>query len=156
MDAATSKKPRPPSGGNGSNTSLAESVKTLRYFSIALIIFTSYHIPMDIFAALANPPRRKIVELLASRGKLPATAIFLAFKTSPSAVSQHLKVLRDAGIVHVEKNGQRRIYRLNMGTVREVEFWTKKITWLWNKRLGALEEMLKIEKEESLKRERGE
>ncbi|OGZ09587.1 MAG: hypothetical protein A3D65_06975 [Candidatus Lloydbacteria bacterium RIFCSPHIGHO2_02_FULL_50_13] len=110
---------------------------------------------MDVFSALAAPLRRKIIEILATRGRLPATAIFDEFRTSPSAISQHLKVLRDAHLVSVEKAGQRRVYKLNMNNVREIEFWTKKITWLWNKRLGALEEMARIEKEELLKRERG-
>ncbi|OGZ08723.1 MAG: hypothetical protein A2762_00040 [Candidatus Lloydbacteria bacterium RIFCSPHIGHO2_01_FULL_54_11] len=109
---------------------------------------------MDLFAALAHPARRKVIELLATRGRLPATDIFYEFKTSPSAVSQHLKILRDAELVYVERKGRERFYKLNMGNVRAPELWTKKMTWLWNKRLGALEEMAKIEKEEMLKRER--
>ncbi len=110
---------------------------------------------MDVFAALGHPARRKVIELLASRGRLPATELFREFSTSPSAISQHLKVLRDARLVHVEKKGRERVYKLNMESLRELEFWSKKITWLWNKRLGALEEMMKVEKEEMLRRERG-
>ena len=58
---------------------------------------------MDMFIALADPTRRNILELLASSGELSATAIYERFPVSPQAVSQHLKVLREAHLVEMEK-----------------------------------------------------
>lgn len=109
---------------------------------------------MDAFSALATPARRKIIELLAERGALTATDLFDCFSMSAPAVSQHLKILRNAGFILLEQRGRQRIYRLNMDKINEFALWPKRITWLWNKRLGALEALIKAEKEKSLERER--
>jgi len=106
---------------------------------------------MDIFYALADPTRRKILELLARQGELPASEIYANFKASPPAISQHLKVLREAGLVNMEKRAQQRIYRINPQAMLEVEDWSNQLTQLWNQRLDALDELLKIEKEKNLK-----
>ena len=63
---------------------------------------------MDRFAALAEPNRRRMLELIA-RGPLPSGAIAGEFDLTPAAVSQHLKTLREAGLVRVTVDGQRRI-----------------------------------------------
>ena len=67
---------------------------------------------MDLFAALAEPNRRRMIELL-SRGPRAAGDLAGAFQLSAPAVSQHLKALREAGLVRVEVDGQRRIYSLD-------------------------------------------
>jgi len=64
----------------------------------------------NVFNALAEPTRREIVEMLANKGRLPAAAISKRFKCSAPAISQHLKVLREAHIVTVETRGHQRIY----------------------------------------------
>ena len=102
---------------------------------------------MDIFYALSDPTRRKILELLASQGQLPASEIYANFTASPPAISQHLKVLRQAGLVTMEKHAQQRIYQINPHAVQELEDWSKQLTQLWNQRLDALDELLKDEKE---------
>jgi len=102
---------------------------------------------MDVFYALADPTRRKILELLASQGELPASEIYANFNASPPAISQHLKVLREAGLVKMEKRAQQRIYQINPQAMLELEDWTKQLAQLWNQRLDALDELLKIEKE---------
>src|SRR5712671_352115 len=61
-----------------------------------------YNHRMDMFVALASPTRRHILELLATSGELSATAIYEQFSVSPQAVSQHLKVLREAHLVEME------------------------------------------------------
>src|SRR6266567_3175892 len=76
---------------------------------------------MDMFVALADPTRRHILELLASSGELPATAIYEQFPVSPQAVSQHLKILREAHLVEMEKHAQKRLYRLNPQTLSQFE-----------------------------------
>ena len=67
---------------------------------------------MDAFLALADPTRRQIIESLAN-GESAFGELADQFDMSRPAVSQHLKVLREAGLVHVRKDAQRRIYRLN-------------------------------------------
>jgi DNA-binding transcriptional ArsR family regulator len=102
---------------------------------------------MDVFTALAAPTRREIVELLARRGRLSATDIYEKFEASPPAISQHLKILREARLVRVKKLGQQRMYQLDSVGMDEFELWTQKMTRLWNKRFDALEKLLEREKE---------
>lgn len=104
---------------------------------------------MDTFAAIADPNRRHIVELLAEEGSLSATDICGHFTVSPQAVSQHLKVLREAHVVTVEKKAQQRIYRLNEQAIAEVEEWAKRYRQLWSKRFDRLDDLLKARMERS-------
>ncbi len=62
-----------------------------------------YNMAMDMFVALSDPTRRAILELLASRGELTATDIYEQFSVSPQAISQHLKVLREAKLGFVKE-----------------------------------------------------
>jgi uncharacterized protein YndB with AHSA1/START domain len=78
---------------------------------------------MDIFSALAEPTRRKIVELLNRHGPLSATEIYSRFSVSPPAISQHLQVLHQSNLVQVERRAQQRIYRVNPQGLRELELW---------------------------------
>ncbi len=77
------------------------------------------------FAALADPTRRRILEMLAAR-ELPAGEIARRFDMTPPAVSQHLKLLRDAGLVHVRRDAQRRIYALDPNGLTELDAWIAK------------------------------
>ena len=101
---------------------------------------------MDIFYAIAEPTRRSIIEMLAKKGRLSATDISDKFKMSAPAISQHLKVLREAHLVSVEKQGQQRIYQLNVEKIYEFERWTHGMTKVWNERLDKLDTVLKINK----------
>lgn len=101
---------------------------------------------MDKYTALADPTRRKIIELLARTGQLSATEISDQFPVSPQAISQHLKVLREAKLVQVEKRAQQRIYRINPGAMLELEDWARQLRQLWNQRFDALDEVLEAEK----------
>ncbi len=107
---------------------------------------------MDKFAALADPTRRRIIELLAGRGELSATEIAHQFPSSPPAISQHLKVLRDANLVVMEKRAQRRIYHLNPAAMSEMDGWIQKMTEQWNDRFSALDQVLEREKRKLGKR----
>ncbi len=98
-----------------------------------------------LFYALAEPTRRDIVELLASNGQLSATDICGNFAVSPPAISQHLRVLREANLVQMEKRAQQRIYQLNPNAMVELEEWAKQMTQLWNQRFDALDTLLKAE-----------
>jgi len=102
---------------------------------------------MDMFVALADPTRRNILELLASRGELAATAISAQFPVSPQAVSQHLKVLREAHLVEMEKRAQQRVYRLNPQTLSQLEAWVQQTKQRYSERFGALDTVLEREKQ---------
>lgn len=97
---------------------------------------------MDVFAALAEPTRRKILEILAEKGQIPASQIYQHFDSTPQAVSQHLKVLREARLVKVEKQAQRRLYALNPEKVWEFEQWAMKTMGLWQGRFDRLDKLL--------------
>jgi len=100
---------------------------------------------MDMFSALAEPRRRSIIELLAANGQLSATAIARNFRISMPAISQHLKVLREAKLVHVEKKAQQRMYQLNPTALHEIELWAKQTSHLWNERFDTLATVLAAE-----------
>ncbi len=101
---------------------------------------------MDAFHALAEPRRRQILEMLAAEGELPASAICSRFRVSHPAISQHLRVLREAGLVAVERRAQMRIYRMNPAKVHEVEDWAQRTLGRWNQRFDAPDAVLAEEK----------
>lgn len=96
---------------------------------------------MDRFLALSDPTRRRIVEMLGSE-PLAAGEITARFSMSAPAISQHLKVLREAGLVTVEVVGQRRIYRLDPAGLDEFDAWVRKVRGFWAPNLDLLEEQL--------------
>ena len=108
-----------------------------------------YYIGMDVFSALSDPTRRSILELLAGAGQLTATELYDRFPVSRPAISQHLKVLREADLVLVEKKAQFRIYRMNPDAVQELGSWVAKLTKLWEERFEALDRVLLEEQEKS-------
>ena len=103
---------------------------------------------MDRFAAISEPHRRRMLEMLGG-GPLAAGALAGEFALSAPAVSQHLKVLREAGLVRVEVDGQRRIYSLDPAGLAEVDEWIGKIRGDWKGRLDRLEAALAREQGEN-------
>ena len=97
------------------------------------------------FSALADPTRQRIVEMLAE-GALCAGDIAGRFKLSPPAISQHLKALREAKLVKVRAEAQRRIYELDPQGVAELSDWVTRIQAFWTPRLDALEQALRKDK----------
>jgi DNA-binding transcriptional ArsR family regulator len=100
---------------------------------------------MNVFSALADPTRRHIVEMLAASGQLSASDISDRFTMSPPAISQHLKVLREARLVQMEKRAQQRIYQINPDSMTEIEQWAQQMRKFWNERFDALDALLKEE-----------
>jgi DNA-binding transcriptional ArsR family regulator len=96
------------------------------------------------FTALADPKRRRIVELLAT-GEMAAGDINKHFRVSGPAISQHLKVLRDAHLVRVRVDAQRRVYSLDPKGLDELEEWLMGIRKFWSGRLDALERALRAD-----------
>jgi len=96
---------------------------------------------MDPFAALADPTRRRIIEMLAT-GEQPFGELADRFEMSRPAVSQHLKVLRDNGLVGVRAEAQRRYYRLDPAGLDGIDAWLGKVRNFWSGRLDRLEAVL--------------
>jgi DNA-binding transcriptional ArsR family regulator len=105
---------------------------------------------MDTFTALADPTRRQIIESLAL-GEASFGQIADQFEMTRPAVSQHLKTLREAGIVTVRADAQRRIYRLSDHGLDELDAWLSKVRSYWNQRLDKLEQLLAAEDTEKEK-----
>lgn len=96
---------------------------------------------MTIFSAIAEPRRREILDLLRV-GERPAGEIVAALDLAQPTVSQHLQVLRRAGLVTVRAEGTRRLYRLRPAGLLELEAWLEPYRRLWAGRLDALELLL--------------
>jgi DNA-binding transcriptional ArsR family regulator len=96
------------------------------------------------FAALADPTRRHIVEMLA-RGPMPAGEIARRFTITPSAVSQHLRILRAAHLVRSRVAGQQRIYELDPDGLAEIDAWLDEIGPRWRKHLEELDRQRRLE-----------
>jgi DNA-binding transcriptional ArsR family regulator len=96
---------------------------------------------MTIFDTLVDPSRRRILDLLRS-GERPVGELVAALGMSQPAVSRHLRVLRDAGLVEARVDGQRRPYRLRPEALRELDVWLEPYRLLWSGRLDGLESHL--------------
>lgn len=101
--------------------------------------------PVEVFFALSDANRLGITELLSENGPLNAGTIAANFEISAAAVSQHLRVLRQAGLVSMEKRGQRRVYSLREDTIQEVGDWLDRLRGRLQSRYDALERMLNEE-----------
>ena len=93
---------------------------------------------MDAFEAIADPIRRSILEML-WRQPLTAGQVAGRFDISRPAVSRHLRVLREAGLVSAEVSGRERTYRIEPSALSEIEGWIQRFRDPWEARLDALE-----------------
>ena len=102
---------------------------------------------MNAFAALADPTRAGIVEALADSGQT-VNQIVSRFSLSQPSISRHLRVLREAGLVSVHPDGQRRVYRLDPAPLREIDAWLERYRRFWTGRLDDLERLMDEETSE--------
>lgn len=100
---------------------------------------------MDLFNGIAEPKRRKILELLAVEGRMTAGEISSRFEVTAQAISQHLNVLLKAKLIKMEKRSQQHIFSLNPRSVREIELWAKNMEIHWGDSLNRLDEVLREE-----------
>jgi DNA-binding transcriptional ArsR family regulator len=91
---------------------------------------------MQAFAALGDPTRQRIIEMLAAR-ELSSGEIARRFDMTAPAVSQHLKLLREAGLVQVRRDAQRRIYALDPAGLAELDAWLARFRRFWSSRTDA-------------------
>ncbi len=99
---------------------------------------------MSPFEAIAEPNRRRLLELLRS-GERPAGDLVELMGLSQPGVSKHLKLLREAGLVSMRPDGQRRLYRLEPDSLADLDDWLKPFRQFWAERLDALDEHLESE-----------
>ena len=99
------------------------------------------------FSVLAEPNRRRILDLLRERERT-VNELVEHLDLSQPAVSKHLKVLREAGLVEVRQDAQRRWYRLQAKPLIEIEVWLAPYRSFWSERLDALEAYLSAQEQE--------
>ena len=99
-----------------------------------------------VWAALVDPHRRAVLDLLRQRERSVNELVEALGVTQPTA-SKHLRVLREVGLVRVEKKAQRRIYALDPEPIAELDAWLAPYRQLWNERLDALGRHLDENKE---------
>lgn len=95
----------------------------------------------DVYSAIADPTRRRILDLLAEADQ-SVTELAGPFRMSRPAVSQHLRVLRDAGLVSEHRAGRQRIYQLEPAGLREVDLWLRGYQRFWQEKFAALGDYL--------------
>jgi DNA-binding transcriptional ArsR family regulator len=94
-----------------------------------------------VFGILAEPHRRRILDLLREREQ-PVSELVTQLSLAQPTVSKHLKLLRQCGLVDVRKDAQRRLYRLRPDPLIEIDAWLTPYRRLWADRLNALERHL--------------
>ncbi len=91
----------------------------------------------DIFQAIADPTRRALLDRL-KEGEQPVKQLASAFEMTLPAISQHLQVLSEAGLVTQRKVGRQRLYRLNPVPLKQVSDWVTDYEQFWQEKLDAL------------------
>ncbi len=95
----------------------------------------------DVFQAIADPTRREIISLLA-QNPMNINAVSDRFLTSRAAISKHLKILTECGLVVIEQQGRERICEAQPEKLREVSDWVEQYRQFWNEKLDSLERYL--------------
>jgi DNA-binding transcriptional ArsR family regulator len=97
--------------------------------------------PQDVFQAIADPTRREIIDLLAE-DSMPVNDIAGKFDISRPAVSKHIKILNDCGLVVIHQKGRKRYCRADIQRLQEVMVWLKRYQKFWDQKLDALEALM--------------
>lgn len=95
----------------------------------------------DVFQAIADPTRRQIIHLLAY-GPLNLNAVAANFQVSRPAISKHMKILSECGLVVIRKEGRERMCEADLRSLAEVSSWVENYRVFWTARLNALENFL--------------
>lgn len=95
----------------------------------------------DVFGAISAPSRRAMLAMLAKR-EMPVMELAESFDMTLSAVSQHLAILREAGLVSQRKEGRQRLYRLEAEPLKEIADWLEFYQPFWTDRLHKLGQYL--------------
>lgn len=115
------------------------------WFLFNILVTERFHIMRrDVFQAVADPTRREIIGILSSQ---PQNVNELAdnFQMSRPAVSKHLRILKECGLVSTEKKGRERYCHANLDKLGEIALWVHQYRRFWNTSLDKLEQLLKEE-----------
>ena len=110
----------------------------------------------DVFNAIAEPRRRAILDVLVDGRAHPVGEMVERLRMPQPAVSKHLAVLRQVGVVQASKRGRLRLYRLNAEELRPVHDWVKMYERYWTHQLGRIKERAERKMTERSARERNE
>ena len=102
----------------------------------------------DVFAAVAEPTRRRILDRLRTEGPLSVGMISASEAATRQAVTKHLDVLEEAGLVRSERQGRMRIHRLTAEPLQELDEWLSAYSALWDRRLERLRAYVESKREE--------
>lgn len=95
----------------------------------------------DVFQAIADPTRREIINLI-SQNSMNLNAIANNFDISRPAISQHIKILTECGIVVIRQQGRERFCEAKLETLREVSNWVDQYRQYWNEKFNSLDKYL--------------
>jgi DNA-binding transcriptional ArsR family regulator len=96
----------------------------------------------DVYVAIADPTRRKLLSLLANAEELPLHELTTQFQMGRTAVSKHLAILKEAGLVADRKVGRETRYRLNAAPLREIKDWVTFYEKFWQDKVVLLKKLL--------------
>ena len=104
----------------------------------------------DVYSAVADPTRRRLIRLLAEADadELPLHEITARFPMGRTAISKHLAILKEAGLVTDHKVGRETRYRLNAAPLREIQEWVSFYDRFWTERIDRLKSLLEEENHE--------
>ena len=101
----------------------------------------------DVFQAIADPNRRAILGLLAKQ-RLTLNGVANSFRISRPAVSKHIKILAECGLVYISQQGRERYCEVRLDKLREVSDWVEQYRQLWEQRFDHLDDILEEMKKE--------
>ena len=105
----------------------------------------------DVFQAIADPTRREIIDLLA-RQSLNLNAVAEHFDISRPAVSKHIRILTECGLLIIKQQGRERHCYADLNKLKQVADWAEQYHKFWNKKLDALEAFIEKEKQTHIKK----
>ncbi len=108
----------------------------------------------DVFHAIADPTRREIINLLAQQS-LNLNSVAENFPITRPAISKHIKVLRESGLVAIKQQGRERFCEVQAEKLKEVAAWVEQYRVFWTKKLDALENLLASDAKPANKPKRG-
>jgi DNA-binding transcriptional ArsR family regulator len=111
-----------------------------------VVVLNNNHQERDVYVAIADPTRRKLIRLLAEVDELPLHELTAQFDMGRTAVSKHLAILKDAGLVIARKEGRETRYRLNAAPLKEIQDWVSFYEEFWKERIAKLHLLLEEKK----------
>ncbi len=101
----------------------------------------------DVYSAVADPTRRELLRLLAEADELPLHELTARFRAGRTAISKHLAILGEAGLVEGRRAGRETRYHLNAAPLREIQEWLSFYERFWARRIVRLKQLLEEEGE---------